>query len=120
MDHAADACLGTRVCGVIRDAVGPYLDPPEKALVLRVYGEPDPGPLRAAPATTVSVGRRPTTLPEARADDDPLVRDSALGALKDAGPNDARTDVLRKLTQDPCLGRAACRVLAPWGRSPDA
>ncbi|MFD4763921.1 HEAT repeat domain-containing protein [Streptomyces sp. NPDC058439] len=48
--------------------------------------------------------------------DAPLVRDNALAAVKEAGPSDARTDVLRKLTQDPDLGRAATRILTAWGR----
>ncbi|MFE7617713.1 hypothetical protein [Streptomyces sp. NPDC057496] len=43
---------------------------------------------------------------------------SALGAVEEACPDDARTDLLRTLTRDPDLGRAATRVLTKWGRTP--
>ncbi|MFJ7493259.1 HEAT repeat domain-containing protein [Streptomyces sp. NPDC097727] len=55
-----------------------------------------------------------------RSDEEPLVRDNALAAVEEAGPSDARTDVLRALIQDPGLGRAAARILTAWGRKPDA
>ncbi|MFF1646105.1 HEAT repeat domain-containing protein [Streptomyces sp. NPDC058240] len=89
------------------------LDDPEEDLV-RQYAAQALGPYADDPAVHEALAAI------VHADDDPLVRDSALGAIKDAGPSDARTDVLRKLTQDADLGRAACRILAAWGRSPDA
>ncbi|MFE1408222.1 hypothetical protein ACFW5D_32305 [Streptomyces sp. NPDC058770] len=51
--------------------------------------------------------------------EDVLVRYNALAALEEAGPSDARADVLRALAQDPELGRSAARVLTAWGRAPD-
>ncbi|MFF8916760.1 hypothetical protein ACF08M_26405 [Streptomyces sp. NPDC015032] len=53
-------------------------------------------------------------------DEDPLVRHNALAAVEEAGPSDARTEVLRALTRDPELGTAAARTLTAWGRKPDA
>ncbi|MFI9629483.1 hypothetical protein [Streptomyces sp. NPDC052042] len=53
-------------------------------------------------------------------DEDTLVRHNALAALEEAGPSDARSDVLRALAPDPELGRAAARVLTAWDRTPDA
>lgn len=52
-------------------------------------------------------------------DADTLVRYNALAALEEAGPSDARADVLRALARDPEIGRAATRVLTDWGRAND-
>ncbi|MFJ1551295.1 HEAT repeat domain-containing protein [Streptomyces sp. NPDC088246] len=52
-------------------------------------------------------------------DDDPLVRHSALAAVEEAGPSEARTGLLRALTHDPDLGGAAARILTEWDRNPD-
>ncbi|MFF3735420.1 hypothetical protein ACFYXM_35435 [Streptomyces sp. NPDC002476] len=51
--------------------------------------------------------------------EDVLVRYNALAALEEAGPSDARADVLRALAQDPELGCSAARVLTAWGRALD-
>lgn len=79
-------------------ALGPYADDPpvHKALAATVLNRPKDG-----------------------GDEDILVRHNALAALEEAGPSDARADVLRALARDPELGRAATRVLTSWGRTPD-
>ncbi|MET9656430.1 hypothetical protein [Streptomyces sp. NPDC006510] len=86
------------------------LDDPEEDLV-RQYAALTLGPYADDPAVHEALAAT------VHADDDPLVRDSALGAIKDAGPSDTRTDVLRKLTQDAGLGRTAARILAEWGQN---
>ncbi|MER7726193.1 HEAT repeat domain-containing protein [Streptomyces sp. NPDC096323] len=70
-------------------ALGPYADAPEvhEAMAAAVLG-----------------------------DDDPLVRDNALAALRHAGPSEDRAEVLHQLTDDRSLGREATRILTSWGR----
>lgn len=53
-------------------------------------------------------------------DEDPLVRDNALAALRHAGPSEDRAAVLHRLADDPALGREASRILTAWGREPVA
>ncbi|WP_406495192.1 HEAT repeat domain-containing protein [Streptomyces sp. NBC_00846] len=82
---------------------------PEDDLV-RQYAAAALGPYADEPAVDQALA---TAL---RPDEEPLVRDNALAAVEEAGPSDARTDVLRALTRDPDLGRAAARILTAWGR----
>ncbi|WP_240802814.1 HEAT repeat domain-containing protein [Streptomyces sp. A0642] len=49
-------------------------------------------------------------------DEDPLVRDNALAALRQAGPSEERVEVLHQLTDDRSLGGEAARILRAWGR----
>ncbi|WP_405686881.1 HEAT repeat domain-containing protein [Streptomyces sp. NBC_00057] len=89
------------------------LNDPEEDLV-RQYAAEALGPYADEPAVHEALAA------SLEPDEDPLVRDNALAAVAEAGPSDARTDVLRALTQDRDLGRAAARILTAWGRKPDA
>ncbi|MGW2182999.1 HEAT repeat domain-containing protein [Streptomyces sp. NPDC001732] len=82
---------------------------PEEDLV-RQYAAQALGPYADDPAVHEALTAAVHT------DDDPLVRDSALGAVEEAGPSGARADLLRALARDPYLGRAATRVLTKWDR----
>lgn len=74
-------------------ALGPYADAPEvhEAMAAAVLG-----------------------------DEDPLVRDNALAALRHAGPSENRAEVLHRLAGDRSLGLEATRILTAWGREPAA
>ncbi|MFD9606709.1 HEAT repeat domain-containing protein [Streptomyces sp. NPDC059970] len=89
------------------------LNDPEEDLV-RQYAAEALGPYADDPAVHGALAA------SLKPDEDPLVRHNALAAVEEAGPSDARTDVLRALTQDRDLGRAAARILTAWGQKPDA
>ncbi|WP_299537949.1 HEAT repeat domain-containing protein [uncultured Streptomyces sp.] len=53
-------------------------------------------------------------------DEDRLVRDNALAALSEAGPDERRAGVLHRLAEDTTLRHEALRILTAWGRAPAA
>ncbi|MBT8227666.1 MAG: hypothetical protein HKP61_20830, partial [Dactylosporangium sp.] len=46
--------------------------------------------------------------------DDEDVRYNALGSVEEAGPDDRRRDLLRRLADDPEVGGTATRTLQSW------